>query len=132
MSAPLVYVTFASRLSNLLELVKAEAAFIHSDFWSQVKRTPSLDMAHHKSIYDECEESSSLLLAHLTECIRESLSETKADELLHRNYMYKIHCEVSQASMLEPHEEAAMWDIWEAQDRQSAEDERIAMYRNEY
>lgn len=132
MNTPLVYVTFASRLTNLLELVKAEAAFVHSDFWTQVKRTPSLDMAHHKSIYDECEASSRLLLAHLTECISESLSASKADELPHRNYMYKTHCEVAQASMLEPHEEAAVWDAWEAQDRQSAEDERIAMYRNEY
>lgn len=132
MSTPLVYVTFASRLSNLLELVKAEAAFVHSDFWTQVKRTPSLDAAHHRANFDECDNSSAILLAHLVECIKDSVSKDMADELLYRTDMYKMHCEVAQASMLEPHEEAAVWEAWEAQDRQNAEDERMAMYQNEY
>ena len=45
---------------------------------------------------------------------------------------YKMHREVSQAMDCEPCEEAAIWEVWERSDAQSAFQDKIEMYRSEF
>ena len=54
------------------------------------------------------------------------------DEIMSRVNSAIAYLEVMQASMMEPNEEAEVWDAWDRQDAQQAFDDKLAMYWNEY
>ena len=50
------------------------------------------------------------------------------DEITARTNSAITYLEVLQASMMEPDEEAEVWDAWDRQDAQQAFDDKIAIY----
>lgn len=69
------------------------------------------------------------------------LAKEKADDFFSAGLLKELECAVShsithievvQASMLEPHEEAAVWARWERIDAAADRDAQYAAYRNEY
>lgn len=123
----------ASALMNdLLDRLKIQYPVIQSRFWKVVKRSDYLDNAHFLASEGDCEASYKDLLDALIGVIKDSLSENAFKEMMYENQMFKVHCEVAQASILEPHEEALVWDAWERQDEQANIQAEYDMYYNEY
>ena len=135
--ANLVHVSNVSKFNDLLALVKHHASFVHARFWAKVKADRELDFVHFCYVNDdedskESEAASRKLHTALIECCTQYLSPEMVEELQQINRTNILHWEVAQASMLEPHEEAAQWALWEKLDAQHEQDCIMDMYRNEY
>jgi hypothetical protein len=121
-----------SIFENLVGQTKFYAPFIITKFWSDVKQSRALEVAHFNAVNNDCEDSYKQLADKLTEVLNSQLPADIAEVILYNNKIYQTHCEVAQASMLEPHEEEEVWAVWDEWDGQAAYDERFEMYYNEY
>ena len=125
-------VSTATRFNIALEWLDSNAPFVVQTFWNFVKRSSRLDTALLNATHDETSADwkvlQEALLAVADECLSDKAMANMEDEVQH----VILSMEVSQASMLEPHEEAAVWAYWERIDQQAAEQERYDMYMNEY
>ena len=130
-----ISVSSADLFNNLIDLVKKEASFVSSKFWNSIKQNPELNNVHFNFIYgdeNEIENAAEVLTQNLVSMINTLLPRDTANDILNDNEHYKMHVEVSRASQLEPEEENQVWAVWESMDAQSAQNERMEMYINEY
>lgn len=125
-------VSNSERFTILSDIIREEAMFVISGFFNLVKRTPALDNVWHDANFDSCERSYGILLAKFEDYAKSVLPGDMWSDATDRLRAAVLHIEVAQASDMEPHEEAAVWDAWDRQDAQTAFDEKLAMYLNEY
>ena len=125
-------VSAATRFDIAREWLDRNAPFVVQTFWGRVKGSERLDVALLNATHDDTSADWKVLHEELLTVASEYLSDkalhNMGDEVQH----VILSMEVSQASMLEPHEEAAVWEYWDRIDRQLAEQQRIDMYMNEY
>ena len=136
-NSSLVQITSAAKFADLASLVKHHASFVHGKFWSMVKADQHLDGVHFSYANSdeasvESEASARELHEALIACCYQYLSVDMTQEILQTNRDNVLHWEVAQASVLEPHEEAAQWALWEKLDAQHEQDCMMQMYQNEY
>lgn len=130
------HVPKSDRFTHVMGHLKADFPHIHDDVWNSIKRSDSLDPVHYDAVFNDDEEAYGKLLGVLPDLVLNVAGSTLGGcivVMLHdweQNFV--THCEVAQASQLEPHEEAAVWDMWERIDAQQSHQERIDLYRNEY
>ena len=133
--ATLPRVTYQSRYEHMLDLVKDSAKFVADGWFSMVKRQ------HEDLWFEVCnldvtgEDDSSgddpcyaALYELFVSYVQSKLPADFFDEIVARTNSAITYLEVLQASMMEPHDEAAVWDAWDREDEQSAFDEKMAMY----
>ena len=126
-------VSAATRFDIAREWLASNAPFVVNSFWDRVKRSERLDTAHFNATYGTDVDSNwKTLHEALLIVAGDFLSEKAMANMEDENQHVILHMEVSQASMLEPHEEAAVWEHWDRIDRQEAEQDRYDMYANEY
>lgn len=135
--ANLVHVSNASKFNDLLGLVKHHASFVNTKFWALVKADEDLNnkllcLSGEIEVTAKTECYAASLHNVLLDCCNAYLSADFVAELININRTNVLHMEVAQASMLEPHEEAAQWALWERLDAQSEQDQKMEMHRNEY
>lgn len=137
--ATLPRVTYQARYEYMMEQVKYSAQFVTDGWFAMVKRQ------HDELWFEVCnldvtgEDDSSgdhpayaELYSLFVEYVQSKLPSDFFDEIIARTNSAITHLEVLQASMMEPDDEAAVWDAWDRQDAQQAYDDKFAMYRNEY
>lgn len=125
-------VSAAARFDIAQEWLSRNAPFILDTFWGRVKRSERLDTALLNATHNDTAADWRTLHEALLSVAGEFLADKAMDSMEDEVQHVIMHMEVAQASMLEPHEEAAVWDYWERVDRQLAEQQRIDMYMNEY
>ncbi len=137
--ATLPRVTYQARYEHMLALVNQSAQFVANGWFAMVKRqydelwfeVCNLDnTGEDDSIGDHA--SYATLYELFVSYVQSKLPADFFDEITARTNSAITYMEVMQASMMEPHEEAAVWDAWDRQDAQQAFDDKLAMYRNEY
>ena len=140
MTTTMPRVTYATRYDHMIMLVKDAAAFV-ADGWFVVLKSKYNDLWHDccysADVNDEGDESGddlcwSILYSKLQEYIEARLPSDIIEEINSRVQTMVTHMEVAQASMMDPSDEAAVWDAWDREDAQNAFDEKLAMYMNEY
>lgn len=139
--AKLPRVTFQTRYEHMIGLVNSSAKFV-TDGWYTVLKTK-----HDALWFEVCNldrdldpEDDSIgdhpAYAKLYELFVDyAQSKLPADffaDIQARTQSAVTYLEVLQASMMDPSDEAAVWDAWDRQDAQSAFDEKYAMFMNEY
>ena len=133
--ATLPRVTYQARYEHMLALVQQSAKFVATGWFAMVKRQ------HEELWFDVCNldvtgeddssgdhQSYAKLYELFIEYVQSKLPADFFEEITARTNSAITYLEVLQASMMEPHDEAAVWDAWDRQDEQSAFDEKIAMY----
>lgn len=135
--ANLVHVSSGAKFDDFVDLVKHHASFVADKFWAKVKADQDLDALHFSYVYENKDSAESEAAARdlhgvLINCCNQYLSVQMVEELQQINRTNVLHWEIAQASMLEPHEEAAQWALWEKLDAQHEQDCIVDMYRNEY
>ena len=137
--ATLPRVTYRTRYEYMIEQVKYSAQFVTDGWFAMVKRQ------HDELWFEVCNldntgEDDSIgdhpayaeLYALFVEYVQSKLPSDFFNEIMSRVNSAITYLEVLQASMMEPHDEAAVWDAWDRQDAQQAADDKFAMYWNEY
>lgn len=125
-------VSAATRFEIAQEWLSRNAPFILDTFWNRVKGSERLDVALLRATHDETSADWGTLHEALLSVAGEFLADKAMASMEDENNHVVMHMEVAQASMLEPHEEAAVWAYWERIDQQLEEQARIDMYMNEY
>ena len=128
-------VTYQARYEHMLALVQQSAQFVVTGWFAMVKRQ------HEELWFEVCnldvtgEDDSSgdhpayaELYSLFVEYVQSKLPSDFFDEIMSRVNSAITYLEVLQASMMEPDEEAAVWDAWDRQDAQQAFDDNLAMY----
>ena len=137
--ATLPRVTYQARYEYMLEQVRYSAQFVTDGWFSMVKR-------QHDALWfevcnlDSTGEDDSIgdhpayaeIYTLFVEYVQSKLPADFFEEISARTNSAITCLEVLQASMMEPHDEAAVWDAWDRQDAQQAFDDKLAMYMNEY
>ncbi|MGL5397819.1 MAG: hypothetical protein ACRDBQ_21455 [Shewanella sp.] len=126
-------VSYSDQFSAFMSFVKDEIPNVHDRIWAAIKR--DLDLVHFDHCFgDEAAvENASASLLEYAECkLSELVGGSLTAEINHRLKAYTMHCEVSQAMDCEPWEEAAIWEVWERSDAQSAFQDKVEMYRGEF
>ena len=127
------HVTYQDQFNAFMDYVKYESQSAHIRIWAYIKR--EMDQVHFDYCFgdDSSRESSARSLLEFAEGkLRYLMGDVIADDIECRMRHMVTHCEVAQAGCMEPHEEAMVWDLWERADEQSAFQDKINMYRNEY
>lgn len=133
--ATLPRVTYQARYEHMLALVQESAKFVvdgwfvmvkrqHEDLWFDICNldvTGEDDSSGDASCYAELYE---LFVSY----VQSKLPVEFFDEIVARTNSAITYLEVLQASMMEPDDEAAVWDAWDRQDAQQAFDDKLAMY----
>ena len=133
--ATLPRVTYQARYEHMLALVQESAQFVATGWFTMVKRQ------NEELWFDVCnldvtgEDDSSgddpcyaALYELFVSYVQSKLPAEFFDEIVARTNSAITYLEVMQASMMEPHDEAAVWDAWDRQDAQQAFDDNLAMY----
>lgn len=126
-------VSYSDQLYTFMSFVKDELPNIHDRIWSLIKR--NLDLVHFDLCFgneSEVEQAAITLLEYAKYKLAEIVGGSLVEEITHRLNAYNLHCEVAQAMGCEPWEEAAIWEVWERSDAQSAFQDKVEMYRNEH
>ena len=133
--ATLPRVTYQSRYEHMLDLVKDSAQFVVTGWFAMVKRQHEdlwFEVCNLDVTGDDDSSGDDPCYAALYELfvsyVQSKLPAEFFDEIVARTNSAITYLEVLQASMMEPHDEAAVWDAWDRQDEQSAFDEKMAMY----
>ena len=137
--ATLPRVTYQARYEYMLEQVRYSAQFVTDGWFSMVKRQHDalwFEVCNLDSTGEDDSSGDAQCYAALYELfVSYAQSKLPADffeEITARTNSAITHLEVLQASMMEPDDEAAIWDAWDRQDAQQAFDDRFAMFWNEY
>ena len=131
----LPFVSSADRFDRLGCAIKERAPYIIDRFWAMVKKSAALDSAHFTSCHgeeDEREKADAMLYSALVDYASTMLPDDEMADIAYEVAQYVTHCEVAQASMLEPDEEASVWEAWDIIDQAAEEQARYDMWRNEY
>lgn len=129
------FVSAADRMDRLSVAIKQRAPFIVDRFWSMAKKSIELDKALFVSTNGEehqREEADVMLYNAMLALAYDMLPADVMADITYEVAQYVTYCEVAQASMMEPDEEAAVWAVWEAIDQAAEADARYEMWRNEY
>lgn len=127
------HVTHHDQFSAFMSYVKDEAPRAHEKLWNVIKR--EMELSHFNHCFgDEAtrEQAAGYLLEYVEAKLEYYAGEEVALSVADRMRCMIAHQEVLQASDMEPHGEAAVWDMWDRMDAQSAFQDKIDMYRNEY
>ena len=131
----LPFVSSSDRLDRMSYAIKERAPYIIDRFWAMVKKSAALDMVLFTSSHgeeDEREKADATLYAALADYASTMLPADEMADIKYEVAQYVIHCEVAQASMLEPEEEAAVWDAWDIIDQAAETQAHYDMWWNEY
>ena len=137
--ARLPRVTYQARYEYMVEQVKYSAQFVTDGWFATVKRQHD-DLWFEVCNLDSTGEDDSIgdhpayaeLYTLFVEYVGSKLPADFFEEITSRVNSAITYLEVMQASMMEPDEEAAVWDAWDRQDAQQAADDRFTMFWNEY
>ena len=137
--ARLPRVTYQARYEYMVEQVKYSAQFVTDGWFAMVKRQHD-DLWFEVCNLDSTGEDDSIgdhpayaeLYTLFVEYVGSKLPADFFEEITTRVNSAITYLEVMQASMMEPDEEAEVWDAWDRQDAQQAVDDRFTMYWNEY
>lgn len=136
MTFQMPHVPQSDRFSHVASRLKYNFPCIHEDVWAFIKSSDSLDPVHYEAIFNESEEAYSQLLKVLPDLVLRAAGSTLGGcivvQMQEWEQTYVTHCEVAQASQLEPHEEQEVWAMWERIDAQQTEQDKIDAYLNEY
>ena len=128
-------VSSSDRMDRLSAAINQRAPFVVDRFWAMARKSSELDMALFTSCHgeeDEREKADAVLYSALADYASTMLPADEMANIIYEVTQYVTHCEVAQASMLEPDEEAAVWDAWERMDAADEEQARYDAWRNEY
>lgn len=131
----LPFVSSSVRMNSLSYAIKIRAPYIVERFWAMVKKSSELDNALHTSTNGEDiqrEEADAVLYKAMLALAYDMLPADVMADVTYEVAQYVTHCEVAQASMLEPDEEAAIWDAWDHMDAAAEEQVSYDAWRNEY
>lgn len=131
----LPFVSASDRLDRLSIAIKQRAPFIVERFWAMVKKNVALDSAFFASCHgeeNEREAADAALYSALVDYASTMLPADVMSDIEYEVAQYVTHCEVAQASMLEPDEEAAVWAAWDIIDQAAETQAHYDMWRNEY
>ena len=131
----LPFVSSSDRMDRLSTAIKQRAPYIVERFWAMVKKSAALDMAHFTSCHgeeNEREPADAVLYSALVDYASTMLPADEMADIAYELAQYVTHCEVAQASMMEPEEEAAVWDAWDIIDHAAETQAHYDMWRNEY
>lgn len=127
------HVTYRDRFTAFMDYVRDESNLAHAAIWRGIKL--EMDLVH----FDHCfgdeetrEQSAARLLEYAEAQLPRFAGSDVARSVDERMQHMITYSEVMQASQMEPHKEAAIWEMWDRSDAQSAEQERIERWRNEY
>ena len=131
----LPFVSSSDRMDRLSAAINQRAPFVVDRFWAMVKKSAALDASFFASCHgeeDEKESADAVLYSALADYASTMLPADEMADIIYEVAQYVTHCEVAQASMLEPDQEAAVWDAWERMDAADEEQARYDAWRNEY
>ena len=131
----LPFVSASDRMDRLSTAIKQRAPFIVDRFWGMVKKSSELDNALFTSTNGEerqREEADAVLYKAMLALAYDMLPADVMNDIICEVAHYVTYCEVAQAAMLEPDEEAAVWEAWDVIDQAAEADARYEMWRNEY
>ena len=131
----LPFVSSSDRLDSLKYAIKKRAPYIVDRFWAMVKKNAALDATFFASCHGEegeRESADAVLYSALADYASTMLPADEMADILYEVAQYVTHCEVAQASMLEPDEEAAVWEAWDIIDQAAETQAHYDMWRNEY
>ena len=131
----LPFVSSSDRFDRLSCAIKERAPYIIDRFWAMVKKNAALDVALFTSTHgeeDEREKADAMLYSALADYASTMLPADEMADIAYEVAQYVTHCEVAQASMLEPDEEAAVWEAWDIIDQAAETQAHYDMWRNEY
>lgn len=125
-----VTAAIAKKLCALQGIVNNVAPFLVNGLIAKMKNK------HHAAwsayCFDNDEKAAEMMLDMLLDSVETSLPENIAEEITYRYNMAITYQEVAQFNMMDDDEQQDQEMFWEYADRQSAFDEKLAMYYNEY
>lgn len=126
----LVSVSNVEKFQSLQGIVNNVAPFLVNGLIAKMKNK------HHAAwsayCFDNDEKAAEMMLNMLLDSVESSLPENIAEEITYRYNMAITYQEVAQFNMMDDDEQQDQDMFWEYADRQSAFDEKLAMYYNEY
>ena len=129
------FVSSSDRIDRLSYAIKERAPYVVNRFWAMVKKSAALNAALFTSTHDEeqqREKADAVLYSALMEYASAMLPADVMADITYEVAQYVTHCEVAQAAMLEPDEEAAVWEAWDIIDQAAEAQAQYDAWRNEY